>query len=154
MLGGNQIGPLGASAIAEALKVNEVLTSLDVSYNLLTEEVALDLVRVERQRNMLASLGLAGCKIGPIGAKEIAEWISVSGVLAEVDLSQNEIGGYWDSGQSKLAETPAGPAAIAEALKVNTVLFKLHLQYNRLNEESKQCVRNAFGSRKNFDLML
>ena len=69
---------VGIKAIADALKVNAVLTSLDVSYNSLTEEAALGILRVERERNKLKSLGLAGCSIGPSGAAEIAEALKVN----------------------------------------------------------------------------
>jgi len=80
---------VGITTIAEALKVNRVLTSLDVGFNQLTEEAALSIVRVEQQRNKLTSLGLLSCNIGTIGAKEIAEWISVSRVLTKLDLRHN-----------------------------------------------------------------
>ena len=85
----NKIGPSGAAALAEALKVKPVLTSLNVSLNELTEEAALGIVRVERERNKLKSLGLAGCSIGPSGAAEIAEALKVMAVLTELDVSGN-----------------------------------------------------------------
>ena len=53
---------------------------MDVGGNSLTEEAALSIVRVERQRNKLISLGLARCGIGPTGAAEIAEYVSGSEV--------------------------------------------------------------------------
>jgi len=34
------------------------------------------------------------------------------------------------------------------------VLTKLNLQYNNLNGDSEQLLRNAVGNRENFDLML
>ena len=80
----NKIGDQGASAIGEALKFNGALTSIDVGYNNLTEEVALSFVRIEKQRNKLATLGLCQCNISPTGATEIAEWILVSGALTEL----------------------------------------------------------------------
>ena len=49
---------------------------------------------------------------------------------------------------------PSGASAIAEALKVNAVLTKLDLEYNRLDGESKQLLRNAVRSRDNFQLNL
>ena len=69
-LGGNEIGDEGATALASALEVNGVLTSLDVAFNSLTEEAALGIVRVEGQRNKLTLLALDGCSIGPTGAAE------------------------------------------------------------------------------------
>jgi len=121
----NEIGPEGATAMAKALEVNGVLTSLNVGYNQLTEEAALSIVRVEQQRNKLTSLGLGNCKIGPIGAKEIAEWISVSRVLTELKLWGNDIGSL-------------GALAIAEALKVNGVLTNLSVAYNVIEGEAAQ----------------
>ena len=75
---------------------------MDVGYNRLTEEAALGIVRVERQRNKLTSLGLDRCSIGPTGAAEIAEYVSGSGVLKTLDLYGNNI-------------RAKGAAAIAEA---------------------------------------
>jgi len=88
-IGSNKIGDEGAKAIGKALEVNEVLTSLDVGFNGLTEKAALSIVRVERQRNKLTSLGLARCNIGPTVAVEIAQYVSDSEVLEKIDLRVN-----------------------------------------------------------------
>ena len=61
---GNQIGDKGATAIAEALKVNGALTVL----------------------------GLENNKIGPSGATAIAEALKVNGALTELSLGGNRIG--------------------------------------------------------------
>ena len=50
-------------------------------------------MRVERQRNKLTSLGLGGCNIGPTGAAEVAEYVSGSEVLTDLNLQSNNIGG-------------------------------------------------------------
>jgi len=49
---------------------------------------------------------------------------------------------------------PSGASAIAEALKVNAVLTKLDLQFNQLNEDSKQLLRSVVRSRGIFELQL
>ena len=85
----NNIRDEGAAAIADALKGNGVLTSLDVSFNKLTEVAALGIIRVERHRNKLTSLGLARCQIGPSGAAELAEYVSGSEVLTKLVLWLN-----------------------------------------------------------------
>ena len=59
----NNIGPPGASAIAEALKVNRVLTTLD----------------------------LFGNEIGPSGALAIAEALKVNAVLTKLNLQYNDL---------------------------------------------------------------
>ena len=56
-----------------------------VGYNELTEEAALSIVRIEKQRNKLTTLGLAGCNIGPAGAKEIADWVSTSTMISSLE---------------------------------------------------------------------
>ena len=48
-----------------------------------------------------------------------------------------------------------GAKAIAEALKVNAVLTKLNLQYNRsMGDAGKQAVRDAVKDRSGFELEL
>ena len=51
------------------------MTSLDVGYNQLDEEAVLSIVKAVRQRDIMTKLGLAGCKIGAAGAKELAEYL-------------------------------------------------------------------------------
>ena len=58
---------------------------MDVGSNQLTEEAALSIVRIEKQRNKLTTLGLADCEIGPAGAKEIADWLSVSTTISSLE---------------------------------------------------------------------
>ena len=74
-MGGNGIGDDGAKAIAEALKVNPVLTTLSIWGN----------------------------KIGAEGAKAIAEALKVNAVLTSLDLMANSIGddGAWVPRQSR-----------------------------------------------------
>ena len=147
----NSIGPEGAKAIAEALKVNAVLTKLNVGYNLLDEQAALGIVRAARRQDKITFLGLGRCGIGPIGAKEIADFIQFTAVLTKLDLAINSIG---DDGAKAIAEalkvSPVltslelrsnsigddGAKAIAEALKVNPVLKNCNLLRNNLNIES------------------
>ena len=100
----------GILAIAEALKSGTaVLTSIDVGANNLNEEAALGIVRAARQHDRMTFLGLRACEIGPAGAKEIAEYISVTAVLKKLDLSSNNLTHY--------GTDMSGILEIAEALK-------------------------------------
>ena len=56
-----------------------------VGFNNLTEEAALGIVRIEQQRNKLTTLGLGGSGTGPVGAKEIAEWVSASTTITSLE---------------------------------------------------------------------
>jgi len=98
-IGGYQEGysivytPEGPAAIAKALEVNAAMTALDVGYNSLDEKVALDIVRTVRTNDRMTNLGLAGCKIGPMGAKEIAEYVQGSTTLKSLSITRNNING-------------------------------------------------------------
>ena len=56
-----------------------------INDNNLAEEAALGIVRIERQRNKLTTLGLAYSEIGPAGAKEIAEWLTASATITSLE---------------------------------------------------------------------
>lgn len=95
------------------------LTSIDVGFNNLDEEAALGIVRAARQQDKLMFLGLARCNINPTGAKEIAEYVSVTARLTRLDLSHN----FLDAEAGK---------ALAGALSVNGVLKSIDLSFNEL----------------------
>ena len=66
------------------------------------------------------------------GAKAISEMLKVNNTLTKLDLSDNEIGGWLKDGKYSFSdkvweETPEGPAAVADALKSNTVLQHLNV---------------------------
>ena len=44
-------------------------------------------------------------------------------LVAQLNMSKNEIGGYWDG--AKIVSTPEGPKAIADALLVNGSLTEV-----------------------------
>ena len=101
----NNIGDDGAKVIAEALKVNPVLTKLVFGGNNIGAEAL-------KVNPVLNTLWLSMNNIGVDGAKAIAEALKVNPVLTSLDLQINSIG-------------VDGAKAIAEALKVNPVLTKL-----------------------------
>ena len=141
-LDGNIISAEGARAIAEALGSGKaVLTSLDVGGNNLDEEAALGIVKAARQHDRMTSFGLAGCKIGPTGAKEIADYVQFTAVLTNLNLELNSLG-------------PEGGKAIAEALETNAVLTKIDVRANSLDEAAKQSVRDAVSGREGFELLV
>ena len=124
----NRIREEGAIAIMEALKVNAVLTSLDVGH--IPEQAALGIVRVARQQDKITNLGLRSCGIGPIGAKEIADYIQFTAVVTTLNLGCNQI-------------RDEGAIAIAEALKVTNVLTELNLFYNWIGPEGAIAIAEA-----------
>jgi len=136
-LGLNNMDNDGAKAIAGALSSGTVvLDKLDVGYNSLNEQAALGIVRAAQQQDKITFLGLGGCGIGPIGAKEIADYIQFTAVLAELQLSANNIGDN-------------GAIAIADALKSGTtVLTNLGLSSNNIGPEGAKAIAGALKSGK------
>ena len=108
----NNIRDGGAKAIAEALKVNPVLTSLDLRLNSIRDDGAKAIAEALKVNPVLTILDLQWNSIGVEGGKAIAEALKVNAVLNNLHLGYNSIGGD-------------GAKAIVEALKVNPVLKNL-----------------------------
>jgi Ran GTPase-activating protein (RanGAP) involved in mRNA processing and transport len=129
-LTGNNIKDEGAKAIAEALKVNAVLTKLRLDWNNIGAEGAITIAEALKVNVVLTTLRLDGNEIGAEGAIAIAEALKVNAVLTTLRLDGNEIG----------AE---GAKVIAEALKVNAVLTKLDLDDNKIGPEGAIAIAEA-----------
>ena len=79
----------------------------------------------------LRTLKLSSNKIGPEGAKAIAEALkSGTAVLTRLDMDHNNIG-------------VEGAKAIAEALKINAVLTRLDLDHNNIGVEGAKAIAEA-----------
>jgi Ran GTPase-activating protein (RanGAP) involved in mRNA processing and transport len=117
----NKIGPEGASALGEALKVNAVLTTLRLDVNKIGAEGAIAIAEALKVNAVLTSLDLVGNNIGGDGAKAIAKALKVNAVMTTLDLGGNNIG-------------VEGAKAIAKALKVNAVLTTLFLGGNNIKD--------------------
>ena len=129
-LGANNIGVDGAKAIAEALKVNAVLTKLWLWDNKIGDVGAKAIAEALKVNAVVTTLVLYNNNIGPEGAKAIAEALKVNAVLTRLDLDANYIG-------------VDGAKAIAEALKVNAVLTMISLGSNDLGDAGKTAVQDA-----------
>jgi hypothetical protein len=138
----NKIGPEGASALGEALKVNAVLTCLRLEYNKIGVDGAIAIAEALKVNAVVTILYLGGNSIRVEGAIAIAEALKVNAVLTKLNLSGNSIG-------------DEGARAIAEALKVNAVLTKLDIRINHhMGDAGKEAVRDAVKDRSGFVLEL
>jgi hypothetical protein len=108
-LRGLRIGAEGAKAVAEALKVNSTLQTIDLDYNGIGDEGAKAAAEAIKVNSTLQTIYLDYNGIGDGGAKAVAEAIKVNSTLQTIYLGGNSIG----------AE---GAKAIAEAIKVNSML--------------------------------
>ncbi|KAL1520434.1 hypothetical protein AB1Y20_022017 [Prymnesium parvum] len=129
-LAANDIGAEGAAHIAEALKTNTTLTSLHLYGNKIEAEGAAHIAEALKTNATLTSLHLYGNNIGAEGAAHVAEALKTNATLTSLDLGWNKIG----------AE---GAAHIAEALKTNATLTSLHLWGNNIGAEGAAHIAEA-----------
>jgi Ran GTPase-activating protein (RanGAP) involved in mRNA processing and transport len=116
--------------VADALKVNTALQSLDLWSNSIGAEGAIVLADALKENTGLQSLNLGSNSIGAEGAKALADALKVNTALQSLNLWSNSIG----------AE---GTKALADALKVNTGLQSLNLNGNYIGDEGTKALADA-----------
>ncbi|KAL1496144.1 hypothetical protein AB1Y20_014764 [Prymnesium parvum] len=82
------MGAEGARAIAAALRGGSAVRSLDVGYNFIDQPAALELLAAMKGKGMV-SVGVAGCELGPDGARALAGLASGSATLKSVNAMSN-----------------------------------------------------------------
>jgi Ran GTPase-activating protein (RanGAP) involved in mRNA processing and transport len=100
--------------VAEALKTNSILTTLNLEGNKIGPADATALAGALKTNMTLASLRLEANRIGDDGARALADALKTNKTLAELVLYFNGIG-------------EAGGTSLAEALNNNTTLTALHV---------------------------
>jgi Leucine Rich repeat len=132
----------GKIAVLDALKVNNSLTSIDLSYNRLLPSGALALAEALEVNTVLTDLNLVSNRLGRAGVQAIGAALSVNNTLTAINLTGNELG-LWDAKYlakalkvnvslkklvlANIEISTLGVQAIAAALQVNTVLSELDL---------------------------
>jgi len=90
-LAGCELGVDGAKAVVDYVSGSASITSFDVGYNQIDQEQALNLLSVFKQKDVMKSVGLAGCELGVDGAKAVADYISVSASISSVNVLSNKL---------------------------------------------------------------
>ncbi|KAL7480870.1 hypothetical protein ACHAW6_006537 [Cyclotella cf. meneghiniana] len=121
-LGANLIGSEGARNLAEALKVNEILQRINLQRNLIGIAGARKLVEALKVNQTLQKIDLSKNLIGSEGAEKLVEALKGNQTLQEIDLRQNSAGNE-------------GARKLAEALKVNQTLQTIDLYDNSIGSE-------------------
>ncbi|KJE96689.1 hypothetical protein CAOG_010038 [Capsaspora owczarzaki ATCC 30864] len=130
-----KVSDVGAQAIAETLKVNTPLFSLEVACNQIGDAGARAFAEALKVNSSLRMLTLSWNQLGDAGAQAIAEALKVNTTMERLYLYHNQIG-------------DAGAQAIAEALKVNTNLIWIRLHANRIGDAGAQAIAAALGENK------
>jgi hypothetical protein len=89
------------------------------------------------------------------GAKAISEMLKMNQSLTKVDLSDNEIGGYFADKDCRgkandWKSTPEGPAALADALKSNSTVLELNPFSNKMGPEGGKLLADAIKAHPNY----
>jgi Ran GTPase-activating protein (RanGAP) involved in mRNA processing and transport len=113
-LSGNKIGDVGVLEIARALATNTTLKELNLAKNLVGYVGALEIARALATNTTLQRLNLSENLVENEGAAAIAEALEINATLIDIDLLDNPIG-------------ELGVIAIAEMLTVNKVLVSVSL---------------------------
>lgn len=129
-LSNNEIEEDRAKLIAEALKVNETLTSIDLSDNEIGEEGAKLIAEVLKENETLVSIDLSDNAIGEASVKTIVEALKINKTITNLNFAYNPIG-------------KEGAKLIAEALKVNKTLTSINCSNNGIGEEGANLILEA-----------
>ena len=119
-----QIGPKGCKAMAPAIKRHRRLEHLGLKFNYIQPAGVKYILKASRnnRRGGLRELDLYGCKLGPEGAKVIAEELKQNTFLEVLRLRFNGIG-------------PEGATSLGEMLPHNEALLTLDLSNNGMEWE-------------------
>jgi len=126
----NYFGNLGAASIAEALKVNSTLKSLNLGSNWIEDSGAASIAEALKVNSTLLSLSLHYNAIKDSGAASIAEALKVNSSLTHLYLYINNV-------------RDSGAMSLGEALKVNSTLTLLRLDKDKLGESGKKALREG-----------
>lgn len=108
----HRISDVGATALANTLKVNTALNTVSLWHTSVGDKGATAIAQALRVNNVLTNLNLRICDIGDIGTVALADTLKVNNILKYLDIRVNNIGA-------------TGYAALHDALKVNTSTFLL-----------------------------
>ena len=142
------IGPVGAQHLAQALRVNTSVKTLDLSHNLLGDEGAKALAEIlggngaessGTANTTLKHINLSFCSIGPVGAQHLAQALRVNTSVKTLKLSGNHLG---DEGAKALADMFGGNGAESGGT-VNTTLEHVDLRGCRIRPVGAQHLAQA-----------
>jgi hypothetical protein len=97
------LGIDGVKALADALKVNSTITSIDLSYNNVGDDGAKALADVLKVNSTTTSIDLSYNNVDVAGAKALADALKVNSAITTIDLTYNSVG---DDGAKALADAP------------------------------------------------
>ncbi|KAF8946564.1 hypothetical protein BGZ47_000162 [Haplosporangium gracile] len=126
----NKVGPHEVQAMAEALRTNSTLITLHLGSNVIGDSGAQSLSAVLKMNSTLITLNLDHNSIGDEGAQALSEVLKTNSTLITLHLGSNMIG---DSGAQSLSAV----------LKTNSTLITLNLDHNSIGDEGARALSEA-----------
>lgn len=135
-LRGNNIQAAGATALANGIKLNRSLRSLNLKWNTIGKDPSgvIALCEVLKSNLTISHVDLRNNRVNNVGAKAIAEMLRANTTISHLDLSWNDLG-------------VDGGLALLEGLKHNSTLIDCQLSGSKVGEETMHEV--AFLLRRN-----
>ncbi|KAJ6255577.1 hypothetical protein M0813_11137 [Anaeramoeba flamelloides] len=145
----NQIGDEGTQALSEGVKENQALTNLNLSRNQIGAEGMKDLSETLKVNQTLICLDLRRNKIGSKGIKYLSHALKINQTLTQLDLYDNQIGSYENKEVQKLIIQE-----FIQSLKINKSIIKLYIKGNRIKEKNLNKIYNLIKRNVNFQKKL
>ncbi|CAF4558765.1 unnamed protein product, partial [Didymodactylos carnosus] len=134
----NNISNEGVTSIVDALKINKTVFSLYVSNNNISNEGATSIADALKINTTLKNLDISHNKISNEGATSIADALKTNKTLKWLDISHNNI-------------SNEGAISIADALKINTTLEWLYMSNNNISNEGATSIADALKMNKTLE---
>ena len=143
--------------VCAALRENQVITNLDLSYNNFAARGCVAIAEALETNGRIKELSLRGNNMGDMGALRLSETIGKSAKMTKLDVSDNGIGESGGSALGGLISTSrplkqadfswnsvrsVGAKAIAEGLKLSS-LVRLNLAWNGLGDGGADAMGGA-----------
>ncbi|KAF9325930.1 hypothetical protein BG006_010611, partial [Podila minutissima] len=124
------IGVKEFGRLAEALKTNSTLNTLDLGHGLIRDNGAQALAEALKTNSTLTALNLVGNSIGDNGVQALSEAFKINSTLTTLNIRYNS---FRDNGAQ----------ALAEVLKTNSTLTTLNLWHNSIGDNGVQALAEA-----------
>jgi hypothetical protein len=108
------LGIDGAKALADALKVNSTITSINLSNNNVGVDGAKALAAALKVNSTITSINLSNNNVGVDGAKALADALKDNSTITSISLSYNNV-------------DVDGAKVLADALKINSTITSIDL---------------------------
>jgi serine/threonine protein kinase/Ran GTPase-activating protein (RanGAP) involved in mRNA processing and transport len=122
----------GVDCVAAVLNRSESLTSLDLCYNRIGQNISV-MADALRKNTTLKTLKLSGNRLGDQGAERLVRALLQHGALTHLSLQNNEI-------------RDQGARALAELLRKNNKITHLHVDANNIGSPGQQALENALST--------